>query len=100
VVLLNVLEHIPDDHQALGDIYESLAPAEDGVVGAGLRGALRRLRSTDRSLPQVSPPRVAALVHKTGFQQVTAKYTNLPGFFAWWLVVRVLGRLPPPVVWQ
>ena len=26
VVLLNVLEHIPDDHQALGDIYESLAP--------------------------------------------------------------------------
>ncbi len=33
-------------------------------------------------------------MHNTGFQQVTAKYTNLPGFFAWWLVVRVLGRAP------
>ncbi len=35
-----------------------------------------------------------ALVHHVGFQQVTARYTNIPGFFAWWLVVRVLGRAP------
>ena len=35
-----------------------------------------------------------ALVHNVGFQQVSARYTNMPGFFAWWLVVRVLGRAP------
>jgi hypothetical protein len=35
-----------------------------------------------------------ALVHNVGFQQVTARYTNMPGFFAWWLFVRVL-RLSP-----
>ena len=34
VVLLNVLEHIADDHQALRDIYESLAPGESWCWGA------------------------------------------------------------------
>ena len=35
-----------------------------------------------------------ALVHNVGFQQVTARYTNMPGFFAWWLLVRVLRTSP------
>ena len=35
-----------------------------------------------------------ALVHKVGFQKVTARYVNMPGFFAWWLIVRVLRRSP------
>lgn len=95
VVLLNVLEHIPDDHQALRDIYESLAPGGKMVLWVPAFEALygkfdqrighyRRYRRDELS----------ALVHNTGFQQVTAKYTNLPGFFAWWLIVRVLGRAP------
>jgi SAM-dependent methyltransferase len=95
VVLLNVLEHIPDDHQALGDIYESLAPGGKMVLWVPAFESLygkfdqrighyRRYRRSE----------LLALVHKTGFQQVTAKYTNMPGFFAWWLVVRVLGQAP------
>jgi SAM-dependent methyltransferase len=95
VVLLNVLEHIPDDHEALGDIYESLAPGGKMVLWVPAFeclygkfderiGHYRRYRRNE----------LLALVHNTGFQQVTAKYTNLPGFFAWWLVVRVLGRAP------
>jgi SAM-dependent methyltransferase len=95
VVLLNVLEHIPDDHQALGDIYESLAPGGKMVIWVPAFEALygkfdqrighyRRYRRDE----------LLALVHHVGFQQVTARYTNLPGFFAWWLVVRVLGRAP------
>ena len=95
VVLLNVLEHIPDDHQALGDIYESLAPGGKMVLWVPAFEALyskfdqrighyRRYRRNE----------LLALVHNVGFQQVTARYNNMPGFFAWWLVVRVLRRTP------
>jgi SAM-dependent methyltransferase len=95
VVLINVLEHIPDDHQALGDIYESLAPGGKLVLWVPAFEALygkfdqrighyRRYRRDE----------LLALVHNVGFQQVTARYNNMPGFFAWWLVVRVLGRSP------
>ena len=95
VVLLNVLEHIPDDHQALGDIYESLAPGGKVVLWVP---AFEALYSTfDQRIGHYRRYRrneLLALVHKVGFQQVTARYNNLPGFFAWWLVVRVLRRTP------
>ena len=95
VVLLNVLEHIPDDHQALGDIYESLAPGGKMVLWVPAFESL--YGKFDQRIGHYRRYRrheLLALVHKTGFQQVTARYTNLPGFFAWWLVVRVLGRAP------
>ncbi|MGZ4791968.1 MAG: methyltransferase [Ilumatobacteraceae bacterium] len=95
VVLLNVLEHIPDDHMALGDIYESLAPGGKLVLWVPAFEALygkfdqrighyRRYRRNE----------LLALIHHVGFQQVTARYANFPGFFVWWLAVRVLGRNP------
>jgi len=95
VVLLNVLEHIADDHRALGDIYEALAPGGKMVLWVPAFEALygkfdqrighyRRYRRDE----------LQALVHKVGFQRVAARYANLPGFFAWWLIVRVLGRSP------
>jgi SAM-dependent methyltransferase len=95
VVLLNVLEHIPDDHRALGDIYESLAPGGKIVVWVPAFEAL--YGKFDRRIGHYRRYRrdqLVALVHSVGFQQVTARYTNMPGFFAWWLVVRVLGRTP------
>lgn len=95
VVLLNVLEHIPDDRQALGDIHEALAPGGKVVLWVPAFEALygkfdqrighyRRYRRNE----------LLALVHHVGFQQVTARYTNMPGFFAWWAIVRLLGRAP------
>ncbi len=95
VILLNVLEHIPDDRQALRDIHSALAPggklilwvpAFEALYGDFDRriGHYRRYRRDD----------LAAAVRKVGFQTVNARYTNLPGFFAWWLVVRLLGKAP------
>ncbi|MEO7370439.1 MAG: class I SAM-dependent methyltransferase [Ilumatobacteraceae bacterium] len=95
VVLLNVLEHIPDDHRALGDIYEALAPGGKMVLWVPAFEAL--YGEFDRRIGHYRRYRrdhLLALVHKVGFQQVTARYTNLPGFFAWWLIVRLLGRTP------
>jgi SAM-dependent methyltransferase len=95
VVLLNVLEHIPDDHQALGDIYESLAPGGKMVLWVPAFEAL--YGKFDHSIGHYRRYRrnqLLALVHNVGFQQVTARYTNMPGFFLWWVFVRVLGRSP------
>ncbi len=95
VVLLNVLEHIPDDHRALGDIYESLAPGGKMVLWVPAFEAL--YGTFDQRIGHYRRYRrnqLLGLVHNVGFQQVTARYANLPGFFAWWVVVRVLGRTP------
>jgi SAM-dependent methyltransferase len=95
VVLLNVLEHIPDDRQALGDIYESLAPGGKLVLWVPAFEAL--YGKFDQRIGHYRRYRrnqLLALVHHVGFQQVTARYANLPGFFAWWVVVRLLGRAP------
>ena len=101
VVLLNVLEHIPDDHRALRRHLRVARPGrQDGAVGAGVRGAVRQVRPAHRPLPPVPRNELLALVHNVGFQQVTARYTNMPGFFAWWLLVRVLGRTPTAVGWH
>ena len=95
VVLLNVLEHIADDHRALGDIYERSAPGGKIVLWVPAFEAL--YGKFDQRIGHYRRYRrnqLLALTHNVGFQQVSARYTNLPGFFAWWLVVRVLGRTP------
>ena len=95
VVLLNVLEHIADDRQALGDIYAALAPGGKMVLWVPAFESL--YGKFDHEIGHYRRYRhnqLLALVHKVGFQKVSAKYTNMPGFFAWWLVVRVLGRAP------
>ena len=94
-VLLNVLEHIPDDRRALRDIYEALAPGGKLVLWVPAFESLygkfderighyRRYRRNE----------LLGLIHNVGFQQVTARYTNMPGFFGWWFVVRMLGKTP------
>ncbi|MBK5333053.1 MAG: class I SAM-dependent methyltransferase [Ilumatobacteraceae bacterium] len=95
VVLLNVLEHIADDRQALGDIYAALAPGGKMVLWVPAFESL--YGKFDHEIGHYRRYRhnqLLALVHKVGFQKVSAKYTNMLGFFAWWLVVRVLGRAP------
>jgi SAM-dependent methyltransferase len=95
VVLLNVLEHIADDHRALGDIYESLAPGGKIVVWVPAFEALYgKFDHRIGHYRRYRRDQLQAVIHNVGFQQVSARYTNMPGFFAWWLVVRVLGRTP------
>jgi SAM-dependent methyltransferase len=95
VILLNVLEHIADDHRAMHDIHNALAPGGTMILWVPAFEALygkfdqrighyRRYRRKE----------LRAAVRRVGFQQVTATYTNLPGFFAWLLVVRVLRQTP------
>jgi SAM-dependent methyltransferase len=95
VVLINVLEHIADDHRALGDIYEALAPGGKVILWVpafeALYGKFDQRIGHHRRYRR---PQLQALIHSVGFQTVTAHYANLPGFFGWWLIVRVLGMTP------
>ncbi|HEY7626646.1 MAG TPA: methyltransferase domain-containing protein [Ilumatobacteraceae bacterium] len=97
VVLINVLEHLPDDHRALAELYESLAPGGKMVLWVPAFESL--YGKFDHQIGHYRRYRkrtLLTLVHNAGFQQVAARYTNMPGFFAWWLVVRVLRRTPAP----
>ena len=95
VVLLNVLEHIPDDHQALGDIFESLAPGGKMVLWVPAFEALySKFDERIGHYRRYRRNKLTTLVHNVGFGHVTARYTNMPGFFAWWLVVRMMRRTP------
>ena len=74
VVLLNVLEHISDDHRALADIYESLAPGGKMVLWVPAFEAL--YGKFDQRIGHYRRYRrdaLQALVHKTGFQHGSRK---------------------------
>ncbi|HZX55820.1 MAG TPA: class I SAM-dependent methyltransferase [Ilumatobacteraceae bacterium] len=95
VVLLNVLEHIADDHRALNDIYEALAPGGKMVLWVpAFESLYGKFDQRIGHYRRYRRKELLGLVHKVGFQQVTVRYANLPGFFAWWLIVRELGRSP------
>lgn len=94
-VMINVLEHIPDDSDALGRVHALLAgggrlvlwvPAFESLYGRfdqmiGHHRRYRRVQLVERC-------------RSAGFEVIDCRYANLPGFFAWWLVVRLLRRVP------
>jgi SAM-dependent methyltransferase len=94
-VLINVLEHIPDDVGALADINRGLrpggtvavfVPAHEALYSAfdHLIGHQRRYRRST----------LATALTRAGFTIDEIRYVNLPGLVAWFVVARVLGRAP------
>jgi SAM-dependent methyltransferase len=94
-VMLNVLEHIEDDTGALQVIHDSLVdggslavwvPAFPMLYGRFDKQVGHHRRYTVRSLQRV--------LEAAGFEVSECRYINFPGFFAWFLVVRLLGARP------
>ncbi len=96
-VVVNVLEHIPDDLGALRSIASSLrpggrllvfAPAFDGLYSEFDRriGHLRRYRRAQ----------LVELADQAGLSVREARYVNPLGGIGWWLVARQLGQRPTP----
>jgi SAM-dependent methyltransferase len=95
VVLLNVLEHIPDDRAALSTLAGLLRPGGRVVLWVPAFEVL--YGRFDHRIGHYRRYRRHDLVEKceaAGLRPIDVRYTNLPGFFAWWLVVRML-RLHP-----
>jgi SAM-dependent methyltransferase len=94
-VMLNVLEHVEDDRSLLADIFARLVPGGTVCIWVPafpalfgefdrLVGHCRRYRKRD----------LESLLVTSGFTIIESRYANLPGFFAWWLIVRLLGAKP------
>ena len=94
-VLVNVLEHIPDDRAALRSLWAALRPGGTVILYVpafeALYGNFDRMVGHYRRYRR---PELSALVADAGFEVVDSRYVNVVGAFAWWVVVRRLGRFP------
>lgn len=92
-VCLNVLEHVERDVNALAAMGAILPPGGAVIVLVPAFEALygpidfqlgHYRRYTRRSL--------AAAAEAAGLEVTSARYVNLPGFFAWWLNAKIFRR--------
>ncbi len=94
-VLSNVLEHLPDDVAALGNLAANLRPGGTIVVFVpafeALYGRFDHMIGHHR---RYRTRMLAEAFEAAGLETVVNRYVNLPGWFAWLLTVRLLGKIP------
>jgi SAM-dependent methyltransferase len=93
VACLNVLEHLPDDGQALRQIHDVLEPGGKAVLIVPAFQALygpidERLGHYRR----YSKQQLLAAARQAGFAPRILSYLNSAGFFGWWLNAHIWKR--------
>ncbi len=94
-ILVNVLEHIEDDDDALGRLYESLEA--DGRLVLWVPAFEALYSEFDRKVGHFRRYKIAGLrsqLERAGFQVEDLRYANSLGAIAWWVVARMLRRTP------
>ncbi len=94
-VLLNVLEHVDDDAALLSDIFTSLRPG--GSLAIWVPAFPMLYSEFDRRVGHHRRYRRSGLediLRSEGFAVVKSQYRNLPGFFGWLVLARMLRRQP------
>ena len=94
-ILVNVLEHIDDDAAALVALRRAVRPGGHVVLFVPAFALLHS--DFDRQVGhhrRYTRRRLRRLLADSGWTVVDARYVNLPGWFAWLLVARLLGRVP------
>ncbi len=97
VVMVNVLEHIEDDADALRQCFESLNVG--GHLAVYVPAFQLLFSEFDASIGHFRRYRKKALIEAfqdAGFTVVKAQYMNVVGWFAWLILARLLRR--PPAV--
>jgi SAM-dependent methyltransferase len=92
VVLMNVLEHIADDAQALSDLAACLAP--DGRIVIWVPGYMQLYGDFDRLVGhcrRYTPATLRQAVVAAGLEAEMCRPVNFIGGIAWWLTVRRFG---------
>ena len=92
-VCLNVLEHIADDRAALDAMASVIVPG--GRIILMLPAFQALYGPIDRNLGhfrRYDRTALRNLVRGTGLRLERAHYTNLPGFFGWWINAHLLRR--------
>jgi SAM-dependent methyltransferase len=102
VVMMNVLEHIKDDVQALKDLAAVVEPG--GRIVIWVPGYMQLYGDFDRKVGHVrryTPARLRDVVERAGLDVVVCRAMNLLGGVGWWLAVRRagVGYPRPSLVW-
>jgi len=95
VVMSNVLEHIEDDEGTLRELFDMVRPG--GTIAVYSPAFDLLMSDFDRAIGHVRRYRKRELVQKfeqAGYEITDARYVNMPGFFAWLLVARLLRKRP------
>ncbi len=100
VVMMNVLEHIADDAQALRDLAACVEPG--GSIVIWVPGYMQLYGDFDRKVGHVTrytPKTLRRAVESAGLTVEVCKPVNFIGGIAWWLAVRRagVGHLNPRV---
>jgi SAM-dependent methyltransferase len=94
-VMINVLEHIEDDVEALRQIRSRLLPS--GRIAIWVPAFQLLYSDFDRKLGHHRRYRKAGLrtvAESAGFRVDDVRYVNAPGFFSWLLITRLLKQEP------
>lgn len=94
-VMINVLEHIPDHVGVLRDIRHGLR--RGGTLAVYVPAHEVLYSEFDHRIGHQRRYRRSTLAHAlsvAGFEIVDLRYVNLPGWFAWMLVARLLRQQP------
>ena len=96
-VAINVLEHIPDDLQALRAFAALVRPG--GAVVLFVPAFSMLMSDYDRRVGHVRRYRrkhLLQLLHAAGLEPTTVHYVNTVGFFGWLVKMRLLRGQPGP----
>src|SRR3954449_11319772 len=94
-VLSNVLEHIEDDEGTLKELFAIVRPGGKVAVFSPAFDLL--MSEFDRSIGHARRYTKADLCRRfrrAGFEIETARYVNMPGWFAWLIVTRLFNKRP------
>lgn len=100
-VMSNVLEHISDDEATLRELRTMIDPG--GLVAVYSPAFQILMGRFDRSIGHVRRYRkreLCSTFRRAGYEVVDARYVNLPGFFGWLLMARILRLRPTHSSWS
>jgi SAM-dependent methyltransferase len=95
IVLANVLEHIPDDVEALTSLHRALRPGGRIIVFSPAFGMLySRFDSMVGHQRRYRRRNLAIRFRRAGFEVVENRYVNWLGAISWLLYARALRQVP------
>lgn len=93
-VAINVLEHIEHDDQALAE-WAGLLRSNRGRLGLFVPARMELMSQIDRNFGhfrRYTKPGLRRVLEAAGFEVERLHYFNMPGYFGWALMFRILGR--------